>query len=377
MRHRPSRRSGFSWLLLAYVLLVAYASLYPFMPWVWPDGLNVEALFSLPWPQYWSQFDVWANALGYVPMGLLAFAASWRSGAPGWMAVLVGLLFPSLAAYGFELTQRFVALRVPSLADWALNSAGGALGAVLGLLAAWLGWLERWGERRERWFEPQSAGALALLALWPLGLLFPLPAPLAQGQFLPPLLGWLEQVLEERQWLSMPLHIPVNAGPLDAALASGLGLLAPCLLMLAVARRGWHRAALVLSVLVVGVGMSALAAALGFGPGNAWSWLTPRTVPALSAALLLALLCTLLPARANAVLALPVLTGLVLIVSRLDADPYLMLNLQRWEHGPRVQLYGLLQWLGWLWPLLALGWLMAGLTRATPKLATFARASGR
>ena len=40
---------------------------------------------------------------------------------------------------------------------------------------------------------------------------------------------------------------------------------------------------LLLGALTVGVGVSSLAAALGYGPDKAWSWTTPQTVPALAA----------------------------------------------------------------------------------------------
>lgn len=357
------RRSGVTWLALGYLALIAYASLYPFSPWDWPEGLGLADALRLDWPRYWSEFDIWANAVGYAPLGLLVVAAAWRSGLSGPLALLLGLLLPALGAYTLEIAQRFVALRVPSLADLALNSGGALLGALLGLLAARTGWLDRWGHWRERWFRPASAGALALLALWPLGLVAPLPAPLAQGQLLPWAAETLGELLLERGWITEPWALAAGGGALEQTLASLLGLLAPCLLLLAVSRPGWQRAPLLISVLAVGLGMSALAASLAFGPPNAWSWLTPRTSTALGLGLGLALLAALLPARACAVLALPVLTGLVLLVARMDPDPIYLQNLQAWEHGPRVQLYGLLRWLAWTWPLLALAWLMAGLSR--------------
>jgi len=369
---RVRRRSGLSWLALGYLLLIAYASLHPFAPWAWPEGLAGWDVLRLVWPQYWSRFDIWANAAGYLPLGLLVFLAAWRSGAAGGTALLLAALAPSLAAYCLEITQRFVELRVPSLADWALNSGGALLGALLGALAAWRGWLDRWGHWRERWFEAHSAGALALLALWPLGLLFPLPAPLAQGRFLPPLLDGLEALLNDRLELALDLTPRLGSSDFDLLICTLLGLLAPCLLLLAVARPGWQRLPLLASVLLVGIGMSSLAAALGFGPANTWAWLTPRALLALGVGALLVAVCAALPARVNAVLALPVLTGLILVVTRTEADPFLLMNLQRWQLGTRVQLYGLLQWLGWFWPLLALGWLMYGLTRGgEPRIAPF------
>jgi VanZ family protein len=360
---RPHRRSGVSWVALGYVALVAYASLYPFTPWEWPDGLHVLDAGRLSWPRYWSEFDVWANALGYGPFGMLVFAAAWRSGLRTWGAFALALLLPSLVAYSLEVAQRFVELRVPSLADWLLNSGGGALGALAGVAAARLGWLERWGHWRERSFLPHSAGALALLAAWPLGLAAPLPAPLAQGRLLPWLVESASALMQERGWLDEVWLLPAGGGAPEQAAATTLGLLAPCLLLLAVCKSGWRRVPLVLSVLAVGLGMSALAAALAFGPSNAWSWLTPRTAPALAVGTGMALLAACLPARLNAALAVMVLTGLVLLVARMDPDPFYFQNLQTWEQGPRFALYGLLRWLSWTWPLLALAWVMASLAR--------------
>lgn len=367
MGAQAGRRSGLSWLALGYGLLVVYASLHPFAPWAWPDGLVGWNIVRLEWPRYWSAFDVWANAAGYVPLGLLVFAAAWRSGAGGRKAIVLGLLLPALLAYTLELAQRFVALRVPSLADWLLNSGGAALGCVLAALAGRLGWLSRWDPWRARWFVPQSAGALALLALWPLGLVFPLPAPLAQGQFLPRTLAALETALHEAGWLTVSLRLGTQVTPLEHMGATVLGLLAPCLLLLAVARPGWARVGLVAGLTLAGIGVSALSAALGFGPANAWAWLDWDTARALALAFTVAVLAAGLPPRANAVLAVPVLTGLILLVARMSPDPYLVLSQQQWELGPRVQLYGLLQWLGWLWPLLALGWVMTGLVAQPPK----------
>lgn len=373
---RTRRRSGVSWLALGYLALVVYASLHPFGPWDWPAGLRGWDIVRLDWPRYWSQFDIWANALGYVPLGLLLFAAAWRSGAPLGGALLLALLLPSSSAYVLEVLQRFVALRQPSLADWALNSGGAALGCAMAAAAAWRGWLDRWSTWRERWFWPHSAGALALLALWPLGLLWPTPAPLAQGRFLPPLLAWLEELLAERGWLDQGLQLATLASGPEPAAVTLLGGLAPCLLLLAVARPGWHRLPLLLGVMLVGFGASSLAAMLSFGAPNSWSWLTPGTAVVASVGLLLALLCAFLPARVNAVLALPVLTGLILMVARLEPDPFLQASLQRWELGARVQLYGLLEWVGLLWPAVALAWLMYGLTRGGPPKITGFAASG-
>lgn len=361
---KPSGRgpSSASWLALGYALLVVYASLYPFGPWEWPAGLPWQQLLRLPWPKYWGQFDVWANALGYVPLGFLLFAAAWRASLPTWLAALLALLGPALLAYGLEVTQYLVAKRVPSLGDWVLNSSGGVLGAVLGVVASVSGLLGRWTLWRERGFQDRCAGALALLALWPLGLLFPPPLPLAQGQFLPAVVEFVHNLLAQTPWADwVPLLAGQRASPVLAMAITALGLLGPCLLMLACTRPGWHRAWLVLGALVLGVGMTSLSAALGFGPQHAWSWPTPQTLPALCLGAAVALVCALLPARFSAVLALPALTALIVLVNGLAADVYWQQTLAIWEQGARIKLYGLTQWVGWWWPVLALAWCMGRL----------------
>lgn len=357
------RSSSATWLALGYAALVVYASLYPFGPWVWPAGMPWQQPFRLPWPRYWIQFDIWANALGYLPLGFLIFVAGWRGGQARWVATAFGVLACALLAYTLELTQYFVVKRVPSLGDWVLNSGGGALGALLGLAAVALGTLERGARWRERWFLPNCGAGLALLTLWPLGLLFPPPLPLAQGQFLPALLATAAELLQGTPWAD---GLPALSGSRPSGLLAGsiigLGLLAPCLLMLSLTQLGWHRAWLVLGALAVGVGMTSLSAALGFGPQQAWSWPTPSTLPGLLIGTALALLCALLPARLNAVLALPVFTALLVLVNGLAPDAYWQQSLVIWEQGPLVKLYGLTQWLGWWWPLLGLGWCMARVT---------------
>jgi hypothetical protein len=85
----PRRPSSASLLAMAYAVLVIYASLYPFGPWAWPPGLKAGDLIGLPWPKYWGGFDVEANLAGYLPLGLLVYAAVVRSG--GSLLLALGL----------------------------------------------------------------------------------------------------------------------------------------------------------------------------------------------------------------------------------------------------------------------------------------------
>lgn len=51
-----------------YILLIIYASLYPFQDWRNQD-LNPWEFFLAGWPHYWTGFDVVSNILGYAPLG--------------------------------------------------------------------------------------------------------------------------------------------------------------------------------------------------------------------------------------------------------------------------------------------------------------------
>jgi len=75
------------------------------------------------------------------------------------------------------------------------------------------------------------------------------------------------------------------------------------------------------------------------------------------------LLACLLPSRVCAALGALALCALISIVSLAPSDPYLALNVQAWENGRFVNLYGLTRWLAWTWPFVALAWLLARLVQ--------------
>ena len=357
-------------LALVYAALVLYASLYPFSGWRWPPGITPPALLALPWPPWRDPFDVWSNVLGYMPLGALLYVAQVRGGVPGWRAAMTALVAASALSYATEVTQQFLPRRVPSRVDWALNSAGAAAGAALAALLHALGLLQRWQALRQRWFLSDSAGALSLLALWPVALLFPMPVPLGVGHVAPPLRERFLALLDGVPWAeglrdmlghAVPAVQPLP--PLSDALVQLLGLLAPVLVAFSVARPGPRRVLLVFGLLLAGLLATTLSATLSFGPANALAWVTPQTVPALALATALAALCSLLSPRAASGLGLVVLGALAVLVSHAPVDPYFAYSLQAWEQGRFIRFHGLAQWIGWLWPFAAIVWLLGRLGR--------------
>ncbi len=101
-----------------------------------------------------------------------------------------------------------------------------------------------------------------------------------------------------------------------------------------------------------------MSTALNFGPAHALTWITPPTMPALALGLLLALATAWLGRRLSAALALVALTALVALVAQAPGDPYYAQSLQGWQQGRFIRFHGLAQWVGWLWPYAAGGWLL-------------------
>jgi VanZ family protein len=356
-------RSPWSWLLLAWLALIVYASLYPFEPWRWPPGQDWQALAKLPWPRKFFAWDVQTNIVGYMPLGLLlSTRPRWRA---GW-AIVAGVAL----SYSMEVLQNFLPGRVPSSSDWLFNSVGTLAGALLGWALVRTGVWQRWDGWRESWFERHTAGALALLMLWPMALLCPAPVPLGIGRWLPQLEELALSALEGTPWETASLlWFTPDAPTLRAlppgfeALATALGLLGPALLGLSIARPGWRRWLVVPLIALLGVAATTLSTALNYSPQHAWAWLTPPTLPGLAIGFVLALAAVPLSRRACAAIGLVVLPALIALVTHAPADPFLSISLQAWEQGRFVNLYGMGQWLGWVWPFAALVWLLGSAAR--------------
>ncbi len=351
----------------AYAALIAYASLYPFVPWRVP-GVAILGFLTLPWPRYWTNFDLLANLVGYIPLGALVFGAIVRSGGRATPALWLALAAGTAWSLGMELLQNFLPQRVASNVDLGLNALGTLVGAALGWLVHLRGGVERWQVARDRWFIGRSAGGLALLLLWPIGMLSPLPVPLAQGQVLAQLQEGLATLLTDtsvapwvESWADAELdRTPLSPGGEFALIA--LGLLAPCLVAFTVARAGWRRVVLVLGAATLGVAATTLSTALNFGPQHMLAWSTPQALAALGFAIALASLLALLPRRAAAGVGLMALTALVTVVAQAPADPFFGQSLQAWEQGRFIRFYGLARWVGWLWPYVAILYLLARLS---------------
>ena len=350
-------------LSLALVCLIIYASLYPFSDWR-DQGISPLTFLTAPWPQYLVGFDVAVNVLGYAPLGFLLALFFLRGGRKPW-ALPAAVLGGAALSLGMETLQSYLPSRIPSNVDLALNIIGTWLGAFTAWALEKLGVVGGWSRFRSRWFALDARGALALLVLWPVALLFPAPVPMGLGQVFERLEITLADTLADTPFIDwLPLR-DIELQPLVPGVelvCVALGALIPCLLGYGVIRTARQRALFSLVMLAVGVGVSALSAGLSYGPEHAWAWLDAPVRAGLGLAAVLALLTLPLPRRGAAAFALLALAVHLSLLNQAPASAYFAQTLQTWEQGRFIRFHGLAQWLGWLWPYAALLYLLARLS---------------
>ena len=355
-------------LALAAVCLIVYASLYPFADWR-NQGIFPLRFLTAPLPKYWTGFDVGINLLGYAPLGFLLALAGLHRVRSAPLAIGFAVLGAGLLSLSMESLQGYLPSRVPSNVDLALNT----LGALLGAGGAWAlsstGLLQRWARLRARWFAADARGLLVLLLLWPAALLFPAAVPLGLGQVFERLESALAEGLADTPFLEwMPVReVELQPlVPLAEVLCVALGLLIPCLLGYCIIRSFWQRTAFSVSAIAVGIGASALSAALSYGPQHAWAWLDVPVQAGLGLGALLALLFLVAPRRVATALALLALALHLALLNQAPVNPYFAQTLQIWEQGRFIQFYGAVQWLGWILPYAVLLYLLLRLSRREP-----------
>lgn len=357
-------RKTVAWpLVWIYCVLIVYASLYPFENWR-IQGIAPWAFLTAPLPRYWTGFDVLSNVVGYAPFGFLLALALHRT-RRRWPAVALATLSAAVLSLLMESLQMFLPVRVPSNVDAALNTVGALAGAVTARAMEWAGLLDRWSRFRDRWFVSDASGAMALLAVWPLALLFPVPVTFGLGQVLERVEATLANVLEDSpllEWLPLREVELQPMLPISEILCVTIGLLLPCLLAFGVLRQWRQRITVAVLAVLVGFMASALSASLTYGPVHAWDWVSTEVWIGLGVAVLGIAVLSFSPPRVCWVFALAALVLQLSLLNNSSADAYFALTLQTWEQGRFIRFHGLIQWLGWLWPYALLVYLVGRLS---------------
>jgi VanZ family protein len=351
----PSRTSPLARAaLLAYVLLIVYASWYPFSGWH-NQGLSPFIFLEhTTLPHYWTKFDAITNVIGYMPLGTLIVYALYPR-FKGLAALALAALAGTLLSGTMEAVQTYLPSRVSSNLDFYTNAVGCALGAVIGVLT-----VRKLMDQsplyrlRQQWFAPHASQGLVLLALWPLAQIYPQSFLFGLGQLLPILSDWLSTLLDTEIDLASYLRpdtvLTVEQYWLSETIITACGMVGAALTLLCLLRKPAPRGVLVLLLVASAIVVKALATALFFSPENAFVWVTPGAEGGfLIGAIMLAGL-TFAPHVAQRRLAAATLLLCLLIVNTTPANPYFVATLQTWVQGKFLNFNGAAQFLSLLWP---------------------------
>jgi VanZ family protein len=347
--------------LLAYLLLIVYASWYPFTEWR-DSGLPLLSFLNLTPQRYWTGFDVIINIVGYMPLGALMVLSLYPR-VRGVGAVLLAALGGVLVSGAMEAVQNYLPSRVPSNLDFFTNSAGCLAGALLGAL--WARTLldqSRLYRLRKRWFAPHASQGLVLLALWPLAQIYPQGYLFGHGQVLPIISDWLSNWLDT----NIDLVAMLRPGPamsveqywLSETIITACGMTGAALTLMCLLRRDAPRYSLMLAMLGAALLVKALASSLFFRPDNALVWVTPGAEGGFLIGLIMLAGLAFAPQVAQRRLAIVTLMLSLIVVNTIPVNPYFVSTLQGWVQGKFLNFNGAAQFLSLLWPFFALWFLL-------------------
>ena len=349
-------------MLLAYVALIIYASLYPFSGWQ-QVGIPLWNYLTEPIPpRYWTGFDLATNIVGYIPLGILAAYAFYPSVRGIW-ALLLASLFGILVTASMETLQTFLPTRVTSNMDLLANGVGAVIGAIIGMLSCHQV-LERSKLRRlrHRLFTPEASRGVVVLMLWPLAQIYPQSYLFGTGQLLPVLSDWLSLALDAPfdigAWLRGGSQLSVTQYWLVEIVVTSCGLAGALLTWFHMLREKMPRIVLTILMLLLALTVKTLAMALLFKPQNAFAWLSEGAQLGLLAGSLLTALLIWIPARAQRYVALLLLGVSFVTINIAPANPYFIATLETWVQGRFLNFNGAAQFLSLIWPLLAFWFLL-------------------
>ena len=333
-------------MLFVYVLLVAYASLYPLSGWR-DVGVSPLAYLNAPWPRYITGFDIAVNVAGYVPLGVFAIAALYPRlrGVAAFLAAIAGAALLSLS---LEAVQTYLPARFATNLDVLCNLGGAALGAALGQHFTPLiggGPLSR---LRAAEFLP-GVGidfGLVLLALW---LFIQLnPASLLFGA------GDLRDFLAPPEGRARRPEFFVSI----EAFTTAANLVAVALLLSALVVPGRPVRSMLGWLVLAALAVKTAAFSILMRAESVFAWLTHGAQLGLVIGIAATLAAVALPRTVRLAAAAVLIMAATVLVNLTAPNPYLGASLKVWQQGHFLNFNGLTWLVSALWPFIALGYLI-------------------
>jgi VanZ family protein len=335
-------RGRFSGSAAVWIVLLAYASLYPFVPLRMPAGDAIASAFG--GLRYVSTFDVVVNVLAYMPLGMLVARFFLQRGSAHGSAIVKATAFGALFSVSMETAQLFIPGRISSIYDAIANTVGTAIGA--------LAFAEPWysiatkplGEKRATLVIPGAWGdaGLVLVAIWIIAQLNPALPFFGAGNI-----------------VGSGLDTDDLTILLSAAVAMsiwGFGLFVSALL---VRDHGTLRVTLVL--LSVALWLKFTAASFMLQPHFVEGWVSASRVVGIVAGVLLLIPTRRFGRMARTYLALVLILAGALFSKIVGAYSPLdeFLRVFRWPYGQLANFATLTRFLHELWPFMAVAYLIA------------------
>ena len=218
--------------LVVWALLIAYASLYPFVPLRLPAAEAVTGFLN--GPRYVIRSDIAFNVVAYLPLGLFA-ALYFRGSGEGRRAVAKAVALGAGYSLVMEALQLFVPNRHVSSLDVAANAFGALVGALAFMEPVYSLVTRPFAELRDSLVVPGAWGdaGLVLVMLWLLAQLNPALPFFGAGDIGSG--GEARIEIELLQWAAVSMAICGFGLFLSAVLKGGRGSLRITLLLLTIA----------------------------------------------------------------------------------------------------------------------------------------------
>jgi VanZ family protein len=356
--------------LLAYTLIVVDASLYPFSGWR-EYGIGAFDFLFASWPTRALPFDLLVNALGYLPLGLLAGLAL-HPRVRGIGLVALATLYAALLSCGLEAIQTFLPSRVASTSDLASNVVGAFVGALLAARFARplldTGRLRAW---RARWFVADASRGLVLVVIWLGALIYPDVFMFGMGGMLKAFDPDLADQVSV--WLGLaPLVDPLVDAvrfAIAEAVVVATGLVGAGLLFVNLMRPTASRVVrllLLAAFVVAAVVVKSASQVFVFGEFDATPWLVPGARGGFACGMVLLFILAFLPMRSRWALGLAALLTSLVLTNLVPDNPYMNPVAASLTRGRLMNFYGLARGLNLAWPFFAIAYFMRHRAPAEP-----------
>jgi VanZ family protein len=350
---RPMRLA--SSLALAYLLVIAYASLQPFTGW-WVPPDEIRQFLTAGWPRYITLEDVMVNIGAYVPLGFL-LARSFMRRVQHRRAVVLAMVSSCLVSVGMESAQMFMPSRIASNVDVLTNSIGGVIGALAAPLFSPTRLIgARLTRLRREWFVYGPSGdiGVVLLCLWIATQLHPTSRLFGTGH--------LRNTFDLPDWV---IHTPSLLLTSEAAVAA-LHVLGVGLVVLALTRDTKRRALALVMLLAAALITKAISAVAIVKSSGLFAWLTPGVAIGLLVGAAALCMCGSLRRRTQWMAAAFCFAAAIVATNIGPDNPYQAVP-AHFLTGPRhfLSFSAIIRALSELWPFLAVGYAVYAATEHT------------